>query len=46
MICKSYLLMLKHVYPCASKTFEVLSYCAVMMYGRKLYEKLHSVYYF
>ena len=28
--------MLKPVYPCASKTFKVLRYCSVTMYGRKL----------
>ena len=33
---KAYVLMLKLVYPCASKTFKVLSYCAVRMHGHKL----------
>ena len=28
--------MLKLVYPCASKTFKVLRYCVVRMYGRNL----------
>ena len=36
MIFKAYVLMLKLVYPCASKTFKVLSYCAVRMHGRNL----------
>ena len=30
------LLMLKLVYPLASKTFKVLSYCEIMMYGYNL----------
>ena len=33
---KELLLMLKLVYPCASKTFKVLSYCVIKMYGHNL----------
>ena len=36
MIYKAYVLMLKPVYPYASKIFKVLSYCAVRTHGRKL----------
>ena len=36
MIYKACVLMLKLVYPCASKTFKNFSYCAVRMLKPKL----------
>ena len=38
------LLMLKLVYLFASKTFKVLSYCEIRMYGRQLCEQCYTVY--
>ena len=40
MIFKAYVLMLKLVYPCTSKTFKVLSYCVGRMHGRKLWSNV------